>query len=266
MLAVTALVVACEETEQKPPVTPHPDTPASAMPSATVAPPATASASATPAKPAPGFDMGDWIGEDRPKTWKDPRAVAALAKDCDFVPPKVKSGGMFIPADLLTCSLAWSQSCMPDTCHATTEACEKTCTGSCSTCGKTCATSCKSCKESCKDDACRSACAEKCADCKEDCSRTLDRCSSGSCNTAAKTCHENLEKAWKDGACESKCGTFQKCVVKCQDDACRTACQKPLGSTIKTCRDKCPANDALCSAKCLETSGCSPELCWGHGG
>lgn len=264
VLAVTALVVACEETEQKPAVSPHPEPSASAMPVASVTPTAPASASAEPAKPPATFDLSDWKGEDRPKTWKDPRAVAALAKDCDFVPPKVKSGGMFIPADLLTCSLAWSQSCMPDPCSATTSACQQTCTGSCRDCGTTCSTSCKSCKDGCKDDACRSACAEKCADCKEECSRTLDRCSSGTCNKAAATCNENLQKAWTSGGCESKCSTFTKCVGSCKDDACRTACQKPLGSTLKTCRDKCKEGDALCSAKCLETSGCSPELCWSH--
>lgn len=231
-------VVACEE--DKPPVTPTAPT----APTPPVATPPTASATPAPtASASTKVDSSDWKGKDRPKDWKDPRAIAALAADCDFVPPKVRDGGMFVPTDVMTCTPEWHQSCMPDACESTIDDCKKTCTTGCTDCGSKCSTSCKSCKDGCKDDACKSKCAETCATCKEDCGRTFDRCTSGTCSKAATDCRDKNEKAWKDGNCQPKCETFTKCFSKCNADAkCTSECEKGLGSV------------------------CTKNLCWTHGG
>ena len=263
---ILATVVACSSDPQKPAETPRLDPSATAMPappvSATAA--STGSASEKPTLPKPNAAV--WEGKDRPKTWTDARAVAALAEDCSFVPPKIKTDGMFVPADLLTCSLSWSQSCMPDPCSPYRTACETTCTTGCKDCGTTCASSCQSCRGDCKDEACKQACASKCADCKETCSRTLDRCASGTCNKAEASCSANLKASWKTNGCESKCAGFEKCNSACKpgDEGCRDKCNKSLGNTYDTCKSKCKDDDSLCSAKCLETSGCSVQLCWMH--
>lgn len=251
---VCVLLVGCASQSAPPPA-----------PTATIAPFATPAPIAT-SKPPPKIDTAAWTGKDRPKTWTDPRAIAALAIDCDFVPPKVEpEDSMDIPADPIVCQLAYSQSCTPDFCNIYTDECEKKCATGCSDCGTTCSKSCKTCKASCTDDACKAKCAETCGTCKESCSRTFDRCATGNCGKEASTCNANLKKLWKTQGCKTKCASFETCRGNCGNkdfDACTVACgKKAFGTGYDTCASKCGEEDWVCRTNCMQTAGCSDRIC-----
>jgi len=85
-----------------------------------------------PAPKAAAVDTTSWV-KDWPKTWADARVVDALVARCDFEPPAntAEADEMSSPADLLRCTLAYSQGCAPDACASTTDACEEGCTTTC---------------------------------------------------------------------------------------------------------------------------------------
>ena len=209
-----------------------------------------------------------WTGPP-PAGWTDPRVVAALAADCDFVPPAperdpAQSGQ---PADLFRCTFPYEQSCVVSPCANIDEGCKDTCSETCRGCGATCAGTCSTCKAGCKDDACRTACAMKCAECKQECTRTLDRCASGACAKAADACHARRRAASR--RCKAKCDGYARCQIDCmmhpkknQPPDCFDQCAVVLDTMVEPCLARCgtDAGREACAADCY-LEGCTSTLC-----
>lgn len=276
---VLLVLVACTRTEK----TPAADPPG-ARRDPVLAPDA---ATAATAKAAPERDLSGWVS-DWPKSWTDPRVVAALAEDCKFVPKRpMKEGGLAEmggdrAADIFQCTLGYEQSCTIDPCIIPSSACESKCTATCGDCGGACATSCTACKGTCNDDTCKKTCATKCGECKQTCTRTMDRCATGDCAKIHAACNGRLRAMWSHGGCVPRCAGHSKCTAACANDGsdaamlCTERCDDRVSPGFRACNAKCDDLRAtangdgnapeLCLMKCYETVPCAPFLCQGWAG
>jgi hypothetical protein len=195
-----------------------------------------------------------------PKSWTDPRVIAALAKDCKFAPQIANTREMGESPNLFACSFGYQQSCAPDACGGRIEQCHTECGNSCGSCGEACSTSCAACKAPCTDDACRAACATSCANCKQECVRTMDNCASGKCVSVGKVCNDHIREACKRPECKAEAKQAGACTRPCasvrlsseQAHTCYHDCGMKNDPANQTCQDKCDAEigpDAPSTAK-----------------
>lgn len=190
-----------------------------------------------------------------PKSWSDPRVIAALAKQCYW--SRREENWIFVDQEgqthPLVCTLGREQSCSPEPCDDDGRnesgcwwSCEQTCKG----CSNRCGVQCQSCKARCRDDACRLECAKKCATCNEGCVRSMDRCGSGKCANEQMQCRQKWREAWLSKGCDKACAVITACEERCKEGKpeLKAGCKKRCEDDMKgsRCADRlyhCPERD-----------------------
>jgi hypothetical protein len=228
----------------------------------------------------PPPDLRPWLSS-WPKSWTDPRVVAALAEDCHFAPqapivdgrPAFGDTGFGRAPDLFQCEVGYEQACVVDVCLEDRDSCQTGCAGRCTDCGGQCATSCESCKSRCTDASCRQACAATCAQCRQDCTRTFDRCATGECAKVHKECSARIVSLYRKSGCAARCASRRACVERCgkakDEAACNVACDERAAPGYAACSEACFDADPegklgtvpRCRRRCLEEKPCAQALC-----
>ena len=201
-------------------------------------------------------------GEPPPTAWTDAEHVAALVRDCGYVPKdSVRPQGVKrsdFEGSPLSCAYGlYPQVCAEDPCvFEQQDVCAVSCERTCDGCARTCQGSCKSCKVACKkgDDTCARACATSCAGCRNECVLAKDRCSSGTCTKRYDECKKAMQIKWDKSGCGAACKVFHKCIDACPQaesaagGACSNVCEKKLGPCTAQFRMVCRYNGRMFGA------------------
>jgi len=216
-----------------------------------------------------------------PKSWTEPKVIAALTRNCDYKPQFPISAESnwamigYIGSNRYECHYdrGFTQSdAAVDLCSPYDRPCQDKCKDTCVSCDQTCADACKSCMQPCGASetdagACKWSCAKTCAECKETCTKTWDACNDGAC-TERDACRARLSATYQKNNCAKRCATYNACAAKCSgesDGACLEKCSAVTAPGYEACAEKCwklegPERE-LCHLKCYETVPCGPDLC-----
>jgi hypothetical protein len=217
-------------------------------------------------------NRSEWVG-DPPTSWTDPRVVAALQKDCAFVPPAPPiENPMDRPANLFECQLSYQQTCAIVICGVGDERLQEVCGGACGTCNVACVARCTECKNGCVDDSCRASCAANCANCHEQCGRTLDRCSTSERAEHRSKCMRHYGNLAANGGagCWKKCAERQEaCEGHSLEGAALERCDARFNTLKTKCMRECsklapPERVLACKSECGDDA-CGGPMCGAYG-
>lgn len=233
----------------------------------------------------PGPHLETWAS-DPPKSWTDPRVVAALSDDCGF--------SLFLPSassdpqaakepEILMCSIVYRRTPDVGPCAGAARGCETRCDAACNGCGGGCVEACTACKAGCKDHACKTACATRCAGCKQSCMSTMDGCMHDGCKKMHDACTAQLTAQRQSSGCKARCAAIDACESVCASAKdpyegiphlqgsraaeCKGRCRRQVSPAFDACGVRCASlldkreEHALCVLECHKTAPCAVSLC-----